>query len=202
MKHSYHQKKKENTFIMLHGTGGNEDDLLNLVEFIDPQASALGILGDVRENGMSRYFKRYPDGTFDENSLQIETEKLYQTIIQLLQTYKIPSETVSIIAYSNGANIFLNLLKTFNTSFKNAILLHPSSVAKGVKFKKQENLHVFSSFGKQDPFIKQEDYLLLISELREASIPYTSFESNYGHRLTQETLNQAKQFYIERGFNE
>ena len=202
MIYSYHQKSGENTFIMLHGTGGHEDDLLSLVHLIDPDASALGILGDVLENGLARYFKRYPDGRFDEADLKVQTEKLYHQIQHLLNKYNIDPKHVTVLGYSNGANIFINLLKTYQTDFKNAILLHPSSVAKGTAFKKQPNLAIFSSFGKQDPFISEKDYLSLIAEIREAQIPITSFESDYGHRLTQETLSEAKQFYIERGKHE
>lgn len=199
MIYSYHQKSGKNTFIMLHGTGGHEDDLLSLVNLIDPKASAIGILGDVLENGMARYFKRYPDGRFDEEDLKVQTEKLHEQIHHLLTKYNINPENVTVLGYSNGANIFINLLKNYETNFKNAILLHPSSVAKGQPFKNQKNLALFTSFGKQDPFISETDYLSLIAEIREAQIPITSFESEFGHRLTQETLSKAKQFYIERG---
>lgn len=197
MQHSFHKGSNEDLIIMLHGTGGSVDDLLEIAKMIDPQAHYMGILGTVLENNMRRYFKRYPDGTFDLEDLDKQTHTLYETMKTLVAEHGFSLDQVSIIAYSNGANIFINLLKTYETDIKNAILFHPSSVKEHTAFKPQTNLKVFTSFGKDDPFIKEASYRSLKKELADAGIEHTSYETSQGHQLTIETINAAKAFYIE-----
>ena len=65
-------------FLMLHGTGGTEQDLLPLADMIDPEASVLSVRGNVLENGMPRFFRRLAEGVFDEEDLIFRTKELHE----------------------------------------------------------------------------------------------------------------------------
>ncbi|MEH6995708.1 carboxylesterase, partial [Neobacillus drentensis] len=78
MKHIFNKGKDliKPTFLMLHGTGGNELDLLPLAGIIDDEASVLSVRGNVLENGMPRFFRRLAEGVFDEEDLIYRTKEL------------------------------------------------------------------------------------------------------------------------------
>lgn len=189
--HVKYDGQDDHTIIMLHGTGGNETDLKTLSVEIAPQANIIGIRGFVEENGMLRYFKRYPDGTFDLKDLAKNTKLLFEGILELLEYYKLDPAKTSLLGYSNGANIAINMFKEFETPFYKAILLHPSAIRMDVSLKKQDQLDAFLSFGKNDPFINEKDFETLSAQFQS----HTKFIHNGGHQLTYEEVNSAKEFY-------
>ncbi|SFH92765.1 alpha/beta hydrolase [Pisciglobus halotolerans] len=103
-------------FLLLHGTGGNEYDLLPVAEFIDPEASILSVRGNILENGMPRFFKRLAEGVFDEEDLIKETKQLYDFINQAAEKYHFDRKKVIALGYSNGANIAASLLFLYEQS--------------------------------------------------------------------------------------
>src|SRR5699024_8278581 len=82
MKHIYREGNKDTTLLLLHGTGGTEEDLLPLAEQIDTDANILSVRGNIEENGMPRYFKRLREGVFDEEDLIFRTNELHDFINQ------------------------------------------------------------------------------------------------------------------------
>ena len=78
MKHIFEKGKNPDsgTLLLLHGTGGNERDLLPLARMIDPEAAVLSPLGNVSEMGMARFFRRLAEGVFDEEDLIFRTKEL------------------------------------------------------------------------------------------------------------------------------
>ncbi len=102
--------------VLLHGTGGDEQSLLEVGKALDPQASLLGIRGNVLENGMPRYFKRL-EGVYDEADLALRGDELADFIRQAAKEYNFisPSGTGG---YSNGANIAIRLLLNDSDHFK------------------------------------------------------------------------------------
>ena len=74
MQHLFKQgNDKKPVFLLLHGTGGDENSLLALAEIVDPEASVLSVRGNVLENGMPRFFRRVADGVFDMEDLAART---------------------------------------------------------------------------------------------------------------------------------
>ncbi|CAM3680176.1 alpha/beta hydrolase [Erysipelothrix urinaevulpis] len=194
MKHRYEKGINDKTIIMLHGTGGNESDLLTLAMFIDPKAHKIGIRGNIVENGMNRYFKRYPDGSFDLDSLNTESEELYQEMKNLLAQYDLREDSVTILGYSNGSNIFLNIMRLYQTKFKNALLFHPSRSNTTTPFKNQE-INLFITYGDQDPYVNKDDFQQLEKDLGQEGIQFTTYSHQFGHSLTQDELEHARIFY-------
>ena len=194
MKHSIHNGSNDHVIIHLHGTGGDAAGLLGLGQMIDPNATLIGIDGDVFENGMRRYFKRYPDGSFDLESLHENTQRLYDTIQHVLTHYMLDGYTISVLGYSNGANIAQNLIKEHAVTINNLILYHPSPTRMDVPFKKQENLRVFMTGGKQDPFISKDDFKTIQKHLKDADIKVKTFVHDGGHELIHEEIMETKAF--------
>src|SRR5690625_1592958 len=98
------------TLLLLHGTGGTEQDLLPLSENIDPDANILSVRGNVSENGMPRFFRRLAEGVFDEEDLIFRTKELNEFLDEAAETYGFDRDQVVAVGYSNGANIAASLL--------------------------------------------------------------------------------------------
>src|SRR5205814_6805513 len=110
--------------LLLHGTGGNESDLLPLGEMIAPGAALLSPRGQVLEHGMPRFFRRFAEGVFDVEDLKARTNELAQFIDSAAEHYGLSKRHLVAVGYSNGANIAASL-----------ILLHPHYLAAGVLFR-------------------------------------------------------------------
>ena len=111
--------------LLLHGTGGTEHDLFFLGEAIDPEASLLGVRGNVTESGMNRYFRRLAEGVFDENDLDYRTKELIAFLEEASKEYGFDRNNIVAIGYSNGANIAGSMIYSFKDVVKGAILHHP-----------------------------------------------------------------------------
>src|SRR5579863_9836262 len=109
--------------LMLHGTGGDEDDLLPLGRAILPGASLLSPRGKVLEQGMPRFFRRLALGVFDVEDLKFRTHELADFIVAAAARYKFDVNRVVAAGYSNGANIAASLLLLQPDVLSAAILL-------------------------------------------------------------------------------
>src|ERR1700731_948211 len=112
------------TLLLLHGTGGDERDLLPLGAELWPGAALLGVRGKVLENGMPRFFRRFAEGVFDVDDLKSRTEELANFIDAASERYAFNKKRLIAVGYSNGANIAASL-----------ILLHPHCLAAAVLFR-------------------------------------------------------------------
>ncbi len=181
--------------ISLHGTGGDGESLFSLSRMLDSKANLVGIEGDVLENGNRRYFKRYPNGVFQLRSLAKESHHLHKTLRVIIEDYE--GFDITLIAYSNGANIFLNILKEFDDlKIDHVILYHPSKVRPEVKYRKQD-FKMLITYGAEDPYLKEEDFETLENDLRKASVNVSTFKHDYGHQLIEEELEESRKFLGE-----
>ena len=180
------------TLLLLHGTGGNEDDLLPLGSELWPGAALLGVRGKVLENGMPRFFRRFAEGVFDVEDLKVRTEELAKFIDTASERYGFNKKRLIVVGYSNGANIASSL-----------ILLHPHYMAAAVLFRAMmpfvpdlirdfSHLSVFIGAGSLDPIIPsgQVEELGAIFESGGADLTISWHQS--GHELGQDDINAAK----------
>src|SRR3954469_665966 len=93
------------TLLLLHGTGGNERDLIPLGQELLPGAAMLSLRGKVLENGMPRFFRRLAEGVFDLEDLQRRTEELAAFVEGARREYGLRENPLFAVGYSNGANI-------------------------------------------------------------------------------------------------
>lgn len=117
------QPGNHRTLLLLHGTGGDEFDLLRLGAALDPEASILSPRGMFLEAGMNRFFERYPDGTFNEQSILESVLELSLFIEAASSEYGFDTSEITAAGFSNGANTAAALL-----------VLHPDLVAKAALF--------------------------------------------------------------------
>jgi predicted esterase len=111
------------TLLLLHGTGGNEDDLIPLGRAIAPGVGMLSPRGNTLERGMPRFFKRLAEGVFDLEDLRVRTDELASFVKDAAARHGFePSRTVA-VGYSNGANIGASLLFRHPGLLAGAILL-------------------------------------------------------------------------------
>src|SRR5204863_4928337 len=98
------------TLLLLHGTGGNERDLVSLGRELDPHAFLLSPRGKILENGMPRFFRRLAEGVFDLEDLKTRTHELADFVTASVQRYKLAANHIVGVGYSNGANIAASML--------------------------------------------------------------------------------------------
>lgn len=192
MKQAIKKGNNKELFILLHGTGGSAEDLFPLASKIDANATLIGLEGRVSENGLKRYFKRYSNGSFDLESLEEESIILKDEIQSIIESYR--EYNVTVIGYSNGANIFLNLLKKYeDIKVSKAVLLHPSPVRMDVEFKKQ-SLELLLTSGANDPFITEEQFESLVSDLKLKEIKHEVYKHQWGHQIIEEEYTVMETF--------
>ncbi|GEK58716.1 carboxylesterase [Marinococcus halophilus] len=197
MKHIFQQGNDQNkpTFMLLHGTGGTENDLLPVAGMIDNSASILGVRGNITENGMPRFFKRLAEGVFDEEDLMKQTGGLYEFIDTASVEHSFDRENVIAIGYSNGANIAANLLFHYEQPVKRAALFHPMVPRRGIQLPDLTGLPVFIGAGKNDPICRPEETEELAEMLEAAGAAVTLHWEDGGHQLTREEVAQAAEWY-------
>src|SRR5699024_10943997 len=111
MEYIYRENKKgAPVFILLHGTGGSETDLVPVAEMLDSEYSILGIRGNVQENGMNRYFKRHGEGQYDWEDLDYRGKELYDFIVEKSEEYDFKLEDTVLVGFSNGSNIAIQMI--------------------------------------------------------------------------------------------
>lgn len=183
------------TLLLLHGTGGNELDLLPLAGRIDDEASVLSVRGNVLENGMPRFFRRLAEGVFDEEDLVFRTKELNEFLDEAAKTYDFDRENIVAIGYSNGANIAASLLFHYQNALKGAILHHPMVPRRGIELPNLSGKAVFIAAGTNDPICSPMESGELQSLLEKAHANVGMHWENRGHQLTAEEVEAAAQWY-------
>lgn len=181
--------------LLLHGTGGTENDLMPLAAHIDPEASVLSIRGNVSENGMPRFFKRLSEGVFDMEDLKLRTEELRQFITDSAEQYDFDRSNVVAVGYSNGANIAANLLFTYGDALKAAILHHPMVPNRDTELPSLKGTPVFIAAGTNDPICPAQESEDLEKLLADAGAKVELHWENQGHQLTMPEVEAAKVWY-------
>lgn len=180
------------TLLLLHGTGGNEDDLLKLGRSLSPDSNLLSPRGKISENGMPRFFRRLAEGVFDEADLLRRTHELGDFIISAAKEYGFSTDTITAVGYSNGANIAASILLLRPGILKNAILLRAMVPLTPTHTPDLGGSRVFLASGLSDSILPIDNARKLAGMLREAGADITHLEINTGHQLTSSELDKAK----------
>jgi len=178
--------------LLLHGTGGNEDDLLTIAQMIDERATILAPRGKVLENGMPRYFRRLAEGVFDLEDLKFRTSELADFIINASKKYSFDIHSVVAVGYSNGANIAASLLLTRPESMKRAILFRVMIPQTPDKLPDLSEKKVFISGGKFDSQIPQKKTIELRGVLEKAGAVVKMNWEESDHALVRDDIVKAR----------
>lgn len=192
----YHFEQGTNgkTLILFHGTGGNEMDLVPLAKALDKDANILSFRGRVNEQGMNRFFKRISPGVFDLESLISETEYYLHRIEELAIEYQFDMNQVTLLGYSNGANIIGSMLFHSKDVFRKAILIRPMIPLKKAPMQPLINLKVLILSGIYDSLvsINEVDELKNMFEKRHASVELNLIKT--GHQMAPLEIPLMKKF--------
>ena len=180
------------TLLMLHGTGGDEHDLLPLAEMLMPDAAVLSPRGQVLENGMPRFFRRLAEGVFDEADLRERAGDLASFVTSSAKRYGFDQRSVMAVGFSNGANIASAVM-----------LLHPGTIGGGVVIRGQVPLvpdplpsltgtRVLIANGRADPLVAPAETERLAALFRSAGAEVSLEWQPGGHQLTQADIQAAR----------
>jgi predicted esterase len=192
--HEFVSGKSSRTLLLLHGTGGNERDLIALGHELDPDASLLSPRGKTLENGMPRFFRRLAEGVFDLDDLKKRTHELADFVTSATQHYQIDDKKVVAVGYSNGANIAASML-----------LLRPEILSAAILFRAMIPLNpdqqpdlssksIFISAGAFDPIVPASETKELAGLLRAAGADVTVRFLQSGHELTPEDVDLTRRW--------
>jgi len=187
----------DRTLLLLHGTGGNEHDLIALGRELDPSAALLSPRGKVLENGMPRFFRRLAEGVFDLEDLRKRTNELADFVASAVQRYKLAAEQIVAVGYSNGANIAASMLLLRSEILRAAILFRAMVPFVPEKLPDLSSVRVWIGAGNQDPIIPTSDTQRLVELLRDASADVTIRFFNAGHGLTNSEVETAGRWIEE-----
>jgi len=198
MKHIFKKGNDESlpTLLLLHGTGGTENDLLPLANIVAPDANVLSVRGNVLENGMPRFFRRLAEGIFDEEDLIFRTKELNEFLDEAAEKYEFDRENILAIGYSNGANIAASLLFHYENSLKGAMLHHPMVPRRGIELPNLSGTSVFIAAGTNDPICPPEESEDLAQLLKNAGAKVEVHWENQGHQLTVTEVHAARDWYF------
>jgi phospholipase/carboxylesterase len=190
--HRFFPGESDVTLLLLHGTGGGEDDLVPLGRELAPRAAMLSPRGKVSEYGAARFFRRLAEGVFDHEDLVRRTHELADFVEAASQQYGFNPSKVVAVGYSNGANIAASLM-----------LLHPGLLRAAVLFRAMvpfepeespdlSGMPVFLAAGRKDQMIPPQNAERLAEILTEAGADLDLRWRDTGHALTHEEVAEAK----------
>ncbi|MES2826600.1 MAG: alpha/beta hydrolase [Bacteroidota bacterium] len=183
------------TLLLLHGTGGNEHDLIPLAEDLGTQYNFLSVRGNVLEHGMPRFFKRLGMGVFDEQDLAFRTEELIAFLKEVAVKESFDPAKIIALGYSNGANIAGSLLVTKPDFLAGAILFRPMQPFKLLgNFVSNRNSPVFLSSGDQDPTVIPAATEGYTSALIDGGFDVSVVTIPAGHNLTRQDVQMAAEW--------
>ncbi|MCD4826277.1 MAG: alpha/beta hydrolase [Acholeplasmataceae bacterium] len=195
MIHIFKKGQSDKTLLLLHGTGGNEHDLLSIGKLIDPDANILSVRGAILECGMPRFYKRISMTEFDYESLIEETHNLRDFIDDSVKRYKLNRSKVTAIGYSNGANIAASILLHYESAFEKAILFHPMVPIRGLELPDLNHTQIFIGSGHYDQMMPEHEVQELTQMFESANAIVDVFWTDYGHQLSKEEVLAAKSWY-------
>ncbi len=181
----------DRTLLLLHGTGGNEHDLIRLGRELDPNAALLSPRGKILEHGMPRFFRRLAEGVFDIEDLKLRANELADFVTAAAKHYNLAADQIVAVGYSNGANIAASIL-----------LLRPETLGAAILFRAMvplipDNLPDLSSVriwigaGDQDPIVPASEARRLVELLRRAGADVTIRFANATHALINDEVKTA-----------
>jgi predicted esterase len=185
--------------LLLHGTGGNETDLLRLGRAISPGSALLSPRGDVSEGGALRFFARLADGVFDPNEITRRTHALADFVLGAAKHYALDPQRLIAMGFSNGANIAATLHLLRPEAIGGGILLRPMVVldqpgAPGTLAGKR----VLICYGSTDPLVPPSDPPRLAALLRAGGADVKIETLPASHALTPQDLAAARDWLAAR----
>ena len=187
------------TLLLLHGTGGTEEDLLPLGSMLAPGAALLSPRGKVLEGRMPRFFRRLAEGVFDVEDLIARTHELAAFVRGATAAYGLDPTRITALGFSNGANIGAGLLLLHPHLLRGAVLLRATVPLEPDPRPNLEGTAVLLAAGQTDPLVAPEDTERLAALLERAGADVSVAWSPGGHGLVPSDIETARSWLEEKG---
>jgi phospholipase/carboxylesterase len=183
------------TLLVLHGTGGDENDLVPLGRELAPGAAILSPRGKVSEYGAARFFRRLAEGVFDHEDLVFRTHELADFVEAAADEYGFDPSKLVAVGYSNGANIAASLMLLHPGLLRAAVLLRAMVPFEPEEMPDLSGIPVFLAAGRMDRMILPENTGRLAEILRGAGAEVDLRWRDTGHALTYEEVGEATKWF-------
>jgi phospholipase/carboxylesterase/glyoxalase family protein len=198
--HVYEPSAGDWTLLLLHGTGGDEHDLIGLGRQVAPSAALLSPRGKVLESGMPRFFRRLAIGQLDIPDLLVRTDELAEFVTAAAQAYGRDPGKIAALGFSNGANIAVSLLLRHPTLLGAAALLRPMLPYEPEGALSLPGTDVLIAAGEGDPYSSPEQTRRLAEVLDTAGAAVTvHVEPRAGHGLGSGDLRDLERWATQLG---
>jgi phospholipase/carboxylesterase len=182
------------TLLVLHGTGGDEHDLLPLAHALAPGAAVLSPRGKVLERGAPRFFRRIAEGVFDQADLSARTAELNEFINAASERYSFELSRLVAVGFSNGANIAGSLVLRYPQSLAGALLLRAMVPFTPARFPALKNKPILLLAGISDPIVSATEAESLEELFNNANAGVELHWVDAGHALSAEDVQVARQW--------
>ena len=182
------------TVLLLHGTGGDENDLLPIGRGLAPGAALLSPRGSVDENGMARFFRRIREGVFDEDDIRRRAGELAQFATDAATQYGFDPNRLSVMGYSNGANMAAALMLLYPCMFAGAVLMRATYPLDPSEPPAIPGTPVLILAGQHDSILSAPGTEKLARALSDAGARVEVRWHNLGHELGPEDFTAARDF--------
>ena len=181
----------DQTLLVLHGTGGDENDLIGIGQAIAPGAAILSPRGNVLENGAPRFFRRLTEGVFDPKEVRSRAEELVRFIRAATLSYGLDPGRIFALGYSNGANVASTVMLVEPGVLQASILLRPLLVYEPTEERDLDGSAVFISAGRMDPIVPTDSVERLVKLFESAHADVTLKWQLAGHTLVPSEVREA-----------
>jgi phospholipase/carboxylesterase len=183
------------TLLLLHATGGDEHQLVDLGRQLAPEATLLSPRGKELENGLyPRFFRRLRVGEFDLPNLLARTDELADFVGRAAEAYDLDAEHIIALGYSNGANIAASVLLRRPEVLAGAALLRATLPYEPEATPELGGRRVLLATGTRDPFVPEQLSDRLAELLDAGGAEVTYLKSDLGHELMQSELERVREW--------
>lgn len=197
--HIFIDNNATQTLFLLHGTGGDERDLVPLVKSLDTTFNFVGLRGNVSENGMNRFFERTDEGIFNQANIAEESRKLSEFLQTWYKEFEVSVNKVAFVGYSNGANMILAMSFLYPHLLNKAVVMHPmlpfiptDGDLKGKQF--------LLTYGENDQMITAEDSNRVRSTLESLGATVEVVSHYGGHEIQVGEVKALEDFLVQSKF--
>lgn len=195
MTHPYHfVSGSKSPLLLLHGTGGDEFDLLDLAYDIAPDHALFSVRGNVSENGMNRFFARKAEGVFDHEDLVKRTHELAAFIRDTAPKHGINPAQMTALGFSNGANIAASLFFMYPDLLAGGVLIRAMVPFTPDPVPNMENLKILMLSGDSDPLVPHTHASELEKLFAAGNASVTHHIHHAGHGLASQDVLQAQEW--------
>ena len=192
--HKFHTPESPDgsVIVLLHGTGGNESDLMPLAVRLNPRAILLGVRGRSTEEGITRWFRRFDAMTYDQRDIRAEAQAFAAFVDGAIEHYGLEPDKITFLGYSNGANLLAAVLRLHPGVVRQAILLRGIEALDEAPAVDLNNSKVLLLTGAQDPYRRMVPALEVSLNAGGASLDAPLIDA--GHELSPDDLRIAAEW--------